>query len=61
MIYNNIIYIDKTKFIQEWRERRDSEEYKNLQGAYPVVLMSFADIKETSFEAVEKNGYIIEE
>lgn len=61
MIYNNIIYIDKTKFIQEWRERRDSEEYKNLQGTYPVVLMSFVDIKETSFEAVEKNGYIIEE
>lgn len=29
-----------------WKE----EKYRNLQGSYPVIFLSFADVKETSFE-----------
>lgn len=33
-----------------WKE----EKYRKLQGAYPVVMISFADIKETSFVQTRK-------
>ncbi len=40
----------------------DNEEYRSLQGTYPVISLSFADIKETSFEAARKKiCYIIEQ
>ncbi|MCI8647506.1 MAG: AAA family ATPase, partial [Firmicutes bacterium] len=84
-------YIDKTRFIQEWWENKDSvtlitrprrfgktlnmsmveqffsvdyagrsdlfeglsiwqeEEYRKLQGTYPVVFLSFANVKDSSF------------
>lgn len=89
-------YIDKTKFIREWWENRDSvtlltrprrfgktlnlsmlekffsveyagrgelfeglsvwedEKYRKLQGTYPVIFLSFADVKETSFIQTRK-------
>ena len=34
-----------------WRQ----EEYRSLQGTYPVMLLSFAAVKETSFEQVRKS------
>jgi hypothetical protein len=33
-----------------WR----NEAYRKLQGTYPVILISFADVKETSFEQARK-------
>lgn len=33
-----------------WRE----EKYRNLQGTYPVIAMSFGDIKETTFDSARK-------
>ncbi|MBO5069758.1 MAG: AAA family ATPase [Roseburia sp.] len=33
-----------------WQE----EEYRNIQGSYPVISLSFANIKETSFEQTRK-------
>ena len=33
-----------------WRE----EKYRKLQGTYPVIMLSFADIKETSFAQARK-------
>ena len=34
-----------------WRQ----EEYRNLQGTYPVMFLSFAAVKETTFDQVRKN------
>ncbi len=90
---NNCFYIDKTDFIREWWENRDSvtlitrprrfgktlnmsmieyffsvnysdlgqyfeglsiwenEQLCKLQGTYPVISLSFADIKATSYES----------
>ncbi|TGY91929.1 hypothetical protein E5329_19895 [Petralouisia muris] len=31
------------------------EEYRNLQGTYPVMFLSFAAVKETTFDQVRKN------
>ncbi len=40
-----------------WKE----EKYRKLQGTYPVIFLSFADIKETAFEdARKKTGKIIQ-
>ena len=37
-------------------------EYREQQGTYPVIFLSFADVKETSFQdARKKIGYIIEQ
>lgn len=39
----------------------EEEKYRKLQGAYPVIFISFADIKESTFaDAKEKICYIIE-
>lgn len=32
----------------------EEEKYRGLQGTYPVIFLSFADIKETSFEQTRK-------
>ena len=41
-----------------WKE----EKYRNLQGTYPVIFLSFADVKQTNYEdAVRKIKNIIEE
>ena len=38
-----------------------TESYRNLQGSYPVIFLSFANVKETSFpEAKKKICYILE-
>lgn len=91
LIKNDLFYIDKTKFIEEWWENRDlvtlitrprrfgktltmsmveqffsvkyagsslfeqfkiwqKEEFRILQGTYPVIFLSFSNIKETTFE-----------
>ena len=88
---NNLFYIDKTGFIEEWWKRADSvtlitrprrfgktlnmsmtekffslnyadrgdlfdglkiwksEEFRNLQGSYPVISLSFANVKERNY------------
>ena len=93
---NNYFYIDKTKFIREWWECRDSvtlitrprrfgktlnmsmveqffsisyagrsdlfeglsiwqeEKYRQLQGTYPVIALSFADVKEKTYQDARK-------
>lgn len=99
-----LFYVDKSKFIREWWESKDSvtlivrprrfgktlninmlekffsvnykdrgelfeglsiwldEKYRRLQGTYPVLSLSFADIKETSFgQARRKICRIIKE
>jgi hypothetical protein len=104
MIENNDFYIDKTHFIEEWWEDRDSitlitrprrfgktlllsmmeaffsveykekaylferlnifkkESYRMLQGSYPVIFLSFASIKETTYlDFYEKIQYLIAE
>ena len=33
-----------------WQEK----EYRNLQGTYPVISLSFADMKETTFEFAQR-------
>ena len=39
----------------------EEEKYRKLQGSYPVIFISFADIKESTFaDAKEKICYIIE-
>lgn len=46
------------RFIIEdiWKE----EKYRSLQGSYPVIFLSFADVKETSFgSARDKICHII--
>ena len=41
-----------------WKE----EKYRKLQGTYPVIFLSFADVKQTNYEdAVRKIKNIIEE
>ena len=92
LIENNLFYVDKTAFIKEWWESRDSvtlitrprrfgktltmsmleqffsvnyagrsdlfegmniwqdEEYRKLQGTYPVISLSFANVKEKNYE-----------
>ena len=38
-----------------------SEKYRNLQGSYPVIFLSFANVKEASFKEVRKKiCYIVE-
>ncbi len=32
----------------------EDEKYRELQGTYPVIFMSFANIKETSFQEARK-------
>ena len=32
----------------------ESEKYRNLQGTYPVINLSFANIKETNFEGARR-------
>ena len=99
-----LFYVDKSKFIREWWESKDSvtlvvrprrfgktlnismlekffsvnykdrgelfeglsiwmdEKYRRVQGTYPVLSLSFADIKETSFgQARRKICRIIKE
>lgn len=92
IIENNCFYVDKTSFIKEWWESRDSvtlitrprrfgktlnismveqffslkyagrsdlfegkriwkeKTYRELQGSYPVISLSFANIKEKTYE-----------
>ena len=92
----NIFYIDKTDFIRQWWEKKDSvtliarprrfgktltmdmmnkffsvqytdrgdlfegldiwknEEYRAIQGTYPVIFLSFANVKETTYEEARK-------
>ena len=39
----------------------ENEQYRNLQGSYPVIFLSFANVKETSYkDAKKKICYIIE-
>ena len=96
IIEHNCFYVDKTKFIKEWWESRDSvtliarprrfgktltmsmleqffsvnyagrsdlfeemniwqyEEYRKLQGTYPVISLSFANVKEKTYEQTKK-------
>lgn len=95
LIRNDLFYIDKSKFIEEWWNSRDrvtlitrprrfgktltmsmtaqffSVEYSNsdlfkklsvwknesfhsLQGTYPVISLSFSDIKENTYEQIRK-------
>ena len=32
------------------------EKYRNLQGTYPVIFLSFANIKETDFKTTRKKS-----
>jgi hypothetical protein len=92
LIMEDVFYVDKTKFIEEWWENKDDvtlitrprrfgktlnlsmvekffsikyanrgdlfenlyiwgkEKYRKLQGTYPVISLSFAKVKETSFQ-----------
>ena len=96
LVKENSFYIDKTDFIREWWENRDSvtliarprrfgktltmnmverffsvkykgqgelfhnlniwkyEKYRQLQGTYPVIGLSFSDVKETTYEEARK-------
>lgn len=96
MIRNDCFYVDKTDFIQEWWENKDSvtlitrprrfgktlnmsmleyffsnqyagggdifeglsiwenEKYRNLQGTYPVINLTFAGVKETNYALTKK-------
>ena len=96
LIEKNCFYVDKTDFIREWWESKDSvtlinrprrfgktlnmsmveqffsldyadrgdlfegfeiwknEEYRMIQGTYPVISLSFANVKENSFHNVRK-------
>lgn len=92
LIINNDLYVDKTLFIKEWYENRDSvtiitqprrfgktltmdmmneffsidhkdshlfdnldiykyEKYKNIQGTYPVIYLSFSSIKGSHYQS----------
>jgi len=95
VIENNCFYVDKTAFIKEWWESRDSvtlitrprrfgktlnmsmveqffsveyagrsdlfeglniwqeEAYREIQGTYPVISLSFANVKEKTYEATK--------
>ena len=37
-------------------EEKTSPEYRKLQGTYPVLFLSFADVKETSYEQARKRN-----
>ncbi len=92
----NCFYVDKTSFIQEWWEQKDSvtliarprrfgktltmsmvekffsvnakeggslfqglkiwetEEFRKLQGTFPVISLSFASIKEQNYDTVRR-------
>ena len=92
MIEGNIFYVDKTSFLKEWWENKDSvtlitrprrfgktltmsmvdyffsikhadksslfenldiweeEEYRSIQGTYPVIFLSFANVKACHYE-----------
>ncbi len=94
----NTFYIDKTNFIEQWWESKDSvtlitrprrfgktlnmsmmeqffsihyagrsdlfeglsiwehEKYRNLQGTYPVISLSFANVKESTFAGARKKS-----
>ncbi len=56
----SIEYAGRTDLFEDlfiWAE----EKYRQLQGSYPVIFISFADIKESTFaDAKEKICYIIE-
>lgn len=96
LIQKDCFYIDKTDFIQEWWENKDTvtliarprrfgktlnmsmteqffslkyadkgevfeglsiwehEEYRALQGTYPVISLSFANVKETCYRDARK-------
>lgn len=53
--------MDKTAFIKEWWENEDKgslfeglfiwqeEKYHALQGTYPVISLSFANVMETNY------------
>ena len=44
----SVEYADKRNLFENlsiWKE----EKYRKLQGTYPVIFLSFADVKETSF------------
>ena len=44
--YFSVEYVDKSALFEGldiWTE----EEYRSLQGSYPVIFLSFADVKET--------------
>ena len=43
---------DLFKNLSIWQE----EKYRNLQGTYPVISLSFANIKENTYEAVRKKS-----
>ena len=32
----------------------EDEQYRNLQGSYPVIFLSFANVKETSYKDAKK-------
>lgn len=97
VITNDCFYVDKTNFIEEWWESKDSvtliarprrfgktltmsmlekffsvsyadrgdlfqslkiwenEKYRELQGTYPVLFLSFAGIKENTYEQAREN------
>lgn len=95
MIQNNLFYIDKSDFIEEWWNARDrvtlitrprrfgktlmmsmlaqffsveyagsglfenlniwqKESFRALQGTYPVISLSFSDVKEKTYEQMKK-------
>jgi Predicted AAA-ATPase. len=37
----------------------ENEKYRALQGTYPVLFLSFADVKETSYEQAKKRYAIL--
>ncbi len=99
IIENNCFYVDKTAFIKEWWDSRDSvtlitrprrfgktltmsmveqffsvdysgrsdlfeglaiwkeEKYRKLQGTYPVISLSFANVKEKTYEKTKSRIY----
>ncbi|MDE7211945.1 MAG: ATP-binding protein [Lachnospiraceae bacterium] len=96
VISKDCFYVDKTAFLREWWENKDSvtlitrprrfgktltlsmverffsvkykgqgalfsgldiwkeEQYRDLQGSYPVISLSFADVQEETFEAAKQ-------
>lgn len=50
--------------LEIWEDRSSDEDhkYRKLQGTYPVIFLSFADVKETNFQDARKMiCYIIEQ
>ena len=52
---------DLFKGLNIWEEKSSAGEYKyrKLQGTYPVIFLSFADVKETTFEEARKKIFKI--